>query len=188
MSSLALGATGFPAGERRFVVQLHRARRLHYDFRLEIDGVLASWAVPKGPSMDASVRRLAVHVEDHSLDYFDFEGVIPAGNYGAGDVTVWDWGTWRPGLGEDPAEAVRRGRVHADLFGTKLMGSFILLRTTRLSGNITEKNQWLLFRKRDAQAIDKFDAAALPRSVKSGRTNDEVRAEAASDVPMSTAP
>src|ERR687891_945365 len=109
-----------PAGdEPRFVVQRHRARRLHYDLRFEIGGVLVSWAVPKGPTLDPKARRLAVHVEDHPLDYFDFEGVIPEG-YGAGDVTVWDWGTWEPAEGDEPEPALRDGELHFDLHGQKL--------------------------------------------------------------------
>src|SRR5947209_14771603 len=119
-----------PAGGRRFVVHRHRARRLHYDLRLEVGGVLASWAVPKGPTLDPKARRLAVHVEDHPLDYFDFEGVIPEGGYGAGDVIVWDWGTWEPAEGDDDAEqAIAAGELHFGLSGEKLRGRFVLVRT-----------------------------------------------------------
>src|SRR5512138_3727209 len=100
----------------RFVVQRHRARNLHYDLRLEIDGVLVSWAVPKGPTLDPGVRRAAFHVEDHPLEYYDFEGVIPSGEYGGGDVIVWDTGTWRAQqAGEPPARALDAGELHLDL-------------------------------------------------------------------------
>ena len=169
---------------RRFVVQRHRARRLHYDLRLEIDGVLVSWAVPRGPSLDAGVRRLAVQVDDHDLDYFDFEGVLPAGMYGAGDVIVWDWGTWSPGDGEDPAEAVRDGEIHLDMVGEKLAGRFVLIRTdgrSRRRAGVASRNagreQWLLLHKRDEHAVSGWDAEQFPRSVKTGRTNEELRRE-----------
>lgn len=162
-----------PDNGRRFVVQRHRATRLHYDFRLEMDGALASWAIPKGPSMDAQARRLAVRVEDHPLDYFDFEGVIPSGNYGAGDVIVWDWGTWSPGEG-DPGQAVEDGELHFDLHGVKLSGRFVLVRSDRPAAG-PRPNQWLLIRKRDEESVAGWNAEDLPDSVKTGRTNDEVR-------------
>src|SRR6185437_10631634 len=107
-------------------VQRHRARRLHYDLRFEIDGVLASWAVPKGPTLDPDAKRLAVHVEDHPLEYEFFEGVIPRGEYGGGDVIVWDRGTWEPVGTDDPAAAVRAGELHVDLFGERLRGRVAL--------------------------------------------------------------
>ena len=109
--------TAEPAGSSakmtsgRFVVQRHRARRLHYDFRLEVDGVLASWAVPKGPTLDPVARQLAVHVEDHPVEYIDFEGVIPKGQYGGGDVIVWDRGTWRSSGTDDPARDIEQGEL-----------------------------------------------------------------------------
>src|SRR6478609_9157868 len=136
------GSIGPPAADgRRFVVQRHRARRLHYDLRLEVDSVLVSWAVPKGPTLDPKARHLAVHVEDHPLDYFDFEGVIPAREYGGGDVIVWDWGTWAPSEKEakDPIGAIERGELHFDLEGEKLHGRFVLVRDKRGGGG---KEQW----------------------------------------------
>ncbi|OAA25866.1 bifunctional non-homologous end joining protein LigD [Frankia sp. EI5c] len=159
---------GPPAGRPRFVVQRHRARRLHYDLRLEMGGVLASWAVPRGPTLDPAARRMAVHVEDHPLEYLDFEGVIPPGQYGAGDVIVWDIGTWAPHGTDDPVAAVAAGELHADVFGRKLRGRLVLIRR--------EEPQWLLLHKRDAETIPGWDPEEHPRSVLSGRTNDEVRA------------
>jgi bifunctional non-homologous end joining protein LigD len=153
----------------RFVVQRHRASRLHYDFRLEAAGVLLSWAVPKGPTLDADVKRLAAHVEDHPLDYFDFEGAIPAGEYGGGDVIVWDWGTWALAEGDDPLAAVAAGDLHLALFGEKLRGRFALVRRGR------GRDEWLLIKKHDEDSIPGWEPEDHPRSVKSGRTNDEVR-------------
>jgi len=164
-----------PSAGNRFVVQRHRASRLHYDFRLEADGVLVSWAVPKGPTLDHDVKRMAVHVEDHPLDYFDFEGVIPAKEYGGGDVIVWDWGTWAEGKGLDPLEAIESGTLHVDLDGEKLRGRFMLIRSGRGGGG-GGKPQWLLFHKHDDDAVTGWDPEDHPRSVKSGRTNDEVKA------------
>jgi bifunctional non-homologous end joining protein LigD len=163
-----------PSRGGRFVVQRHRARRLHYDVRFEVDGVLVSWAVPRGPSLDPAVKRLAVHVEDHPIEYLDFEGVIPAGEYGGGDVIVWDRGRWAPYGTDDPAAAIAGGELHADVWGEKLIGRFVLVRTDKEASG---KEQWLMFHKRDEYAQAGWDAESFPRSVKSGRTNDEVRAQ-----------
>jgi bifunctional non-homologous end joining protein LigD len=160
------------ANGRRFVVQRHRARNLHYDLRLEAAGVLLSWAVPKGPTLDPDVKRLAMHVEDHPLDYFDFEGVIPSGEYGGGDVIVWDWGTWEQADGDDPLAAVEHGDLHFDLHGQKLAGRFVLVRR----GKPGAKEQWLLLHKHDDAAVAGWNPEEHSRSVKSGRTNDEVKA------------
>lgn len=160
------------------MVQRHRASRLHYDLRLEAAGALLSWAVPKGPTLDPSAKRMAIHVEDHPLDYFDFEGVIPAGEYGGGDVIVWDWGTWQLTDADDSIEAVEAGDLHFDLFGEKLHGHFALVRR----GGRGTREQWMLFYKRGEHAVDGWDAEDHPRSVKTGRTNDEVRASRARTV------
>ncbi|WP_236686832.1 non-homologous end-joining DNA ligase LigD [Cellulomonas sp. FA1] len=166
------------AVERRFVVQRHRARRLHYDVRLELDGVLLSWAVPKGPTLDPGVRRMAVHVEDHPLEYAGFEGVIPRGEYGGGDVIVWDRGTWVPYKSDDPAAELRDGQLHAELHGERLRGKFLLVRSDRRGRDGGDgKEQWLLIHKHDEHAVDGWDAEDHPTSVVSGRTNDEVAAD-----------
>ena len=141
---------------------------------LEIGGVLASWAVPKGVTLDPSVRHLAVHVEDHPIEYESFEGVIPGGEYGSGDVIVWDRGTWELDKDEDAAAAVEAGELHIELFGEKLRGRIILVRTKGGPGR--RKENWLVLHKRDEHAVDGWDPEDHPRSVLSGRTNDEVAA------------
>ena len=167
-------AGGASATSGRYVVQRHRATRLHYDVRLEIAGVLVSWAVPRGPSLDPLFRRLAVRVEDHPLEYFDFEGVIPRAEYGAGDVIVWDWGRWtaEPSV-SDAAEALDRGELKVVLEGQKLHGAFVFARAD--FGN-DHREKWLLIHRRDAAAVPEWDAEDHPASVKTGRTNDEVAA------------
>ena len=176
------GATPEPAPgalvERsgRFTIQRHRATALHYDVRLEIDGVLVSWAVPKGPTLDPSARRLAMRTEDHPIEYFDFEGVIPGGQYGAGDVIVWDWGTYEPEAETpDPPVALRRGEIKFVMHGEKVRGRFTIIRTDNRGSANEERERWLLIHKRDADAVAGWDAEDFPRSVKTGRTNDEVR-------------
>ncbi len=157
-----------PAGHNRFVVQKHWARRLHYDFRLEMEGVLVSWAIPKGPTLNPTERRLAAHVEDHPVEYFDFEGLIPQGEYGGGTVMVWDWGTYE--LEEStPAQALRQGEIKFRLHGVKLAGRYALVRTR------SEKD-WLLIKKKDEAADPNFDIEALSYSAKTGRTREEIEA------------
>jgi bifunctional non-homologous end joining protein LigD len=158
-------------------VQRHRARRAHYDLRFEIDGVLVSWAVPNGPTLDPAVKRLAVHVEDHPIEYLDFEGVIPRGQYGGGDVIVWDMGTWEPHGTDDPAAAVAAGDFHADVHGSKLRGRLVLVRRGGNRGDRREANQWLLLHKDDDDAVSGWDPEDYPASVLSGRTNEQVRAD-----------
>ncbi|WP_339457254.1 DNA ligase D [Pseudomonas sp. EA_65y_Pfl1_P120] len=171
-----------PAGKRKasalsFVVQKHDARNLHYDFRLELDGVLLSWAVPKGPSLDPSQKRLAVHVEDHPLGYGSFEGNIPAGQYGAGYVIVWDRGVWQPH--DDPRKAYAAGKLKFTLVGEKLSGDWTLVRT-RLKGS-GDKQQWLLIKEKDPQArpADDYDIVqAQPNSVLSNASVGKPNAKA----------
>ncbi|HUD32429.1 MAG TPA: DNA polymerase ligase N-terminal domain-containing protein, partial [Variovorax sp.] len=154
---------GAGPGALSFVIQKHDASHLHYDFRLELDGTLRSWAVPKGPSLDPSVKRMAIEVEDHPLSYADFEGTIPAGQYGAGTVIVWDRGEWRPE--GDPRAALAAGKLKFELRGTKLRGRWTLV---RMRGKGEKKAPWLLIKERDGEARDAEDGdvlEALPDSV-----------------------
>jgi bifunctional non-homologous end joining protein LigD len=156
----------------RFVVQMHHASRLHYDFRLEADGVLASWAVPKGPTLKPLDRRLAMHVEDHPMDYREFEGNIPAGQYGAGSVIVWDEGTYELVEGDDPATEIGNGKIKFVMHGEKLKGEFTLVRIKARQGESGEP--WLLLKDRDEHADPDYDPADHPQSVKTGKTLDDV--------------
>jgi bifunctional non-homologous end joining protein LigD len=163
------GKAAAPAGNF-FCVQRHHATRLHYDFRLEIDGALASWAVPKGPTQNPGDKRLAMHVEDHPLDYGNFEGNIPAGNYGAGSVMLWDRGTYEL-LGDLPAKAqMARGDLKFRLHGQKLKGEFAIV----LMKNRGKGNEWLLLKKKDEFADPSWEADAHSRSVLTGRTQEEI--------------
>lgn len=147
-------------GPLKFVVQRHQARRLHYDLRLEMEGVLKSWAVPKGPSMNPKDRRLSIHTEDHPMEYLDFQGVIPKGNYGAGKMTIWDQGTYQGATGYegDLQEQLEKGDLKLEFFGTKLKGVFALVHTRRGDKN----NQWLLIKKEDGYSTDlAYDAENL---------------------------
>src|SRR5438874_7710081 len=158
----------------RFAVQKHRASHLHYDFRLEMEGVLKSWAVPKGPSLNPADKRLAMMVEDHPVSYFHFEGVIPPGNYGAGTVMVWDTGTWEP-LGNASA-MLRDGDLKLRLQGEKLKGSFVLARMrSRRPGS--KGTEWLLIKHRDEYAIPGYDINQYDYSVLTHRTLEQIAAD-----------
>jgi len=160
-----------------FVIQKHHASRLHYDFRLEMEGVLKSWAVPKGPSYDPTVKRLAMMTEDHPYDYAGFEGVIPAGNYGGGNVIIWDNGEWEfiePG--DDPVKALKSGKLTFHLYGKKMFGEWALV---KIKGRSEGKgNEWLLLKHRDQYASADVDVTEVaPRSVISNKDVDEIGGE-----------
>ncbi|MGP0020561.1 MAG: non-homologous end-joining DNA ligase [Candidatus Sulfotelmatobacter sp.] len=175
----------------RFVVQMHDATRLHYDFRLEMEGVLKSWAVPKGPSLDPADKRLAMQVEDHPVSYFDFEGNIPEDNYGAGTVIVWDVGTWQPlspvvvdgkyvpGTEADAAAMLAKGDLKFRLNGKRLKGDFALVKMRgRRPGS--KGNEWLMIKKHDDHVVEGYDIEAIDTSVLGGRTLEQVAGDAGS--------
>ena len=158
----------------RFVVQKHAASQLHFDFRLELDGVMKSWAVPKGPSYDPGVRRLAMEVEDHPIEYNSFEGTIPAGEYGGGTVMLWDRGTYDAEGGggvESLREGYRRGDLKFVLDGERLRGAWVLVRMKRPG-----RPQWLLIKHRDGRESDRDIVADVMTSVATGRTMEEIAA------------
>ena len=175
----------------RFVVQRHAATRLHYDFRLEMEGVLKSWAVPKGPSLDPADKRLAMQVEDHPVSYFDFEGIIPEDNYGAGTVMVWDVGTWQPlspvqvegkylpGTETEAAAMLAKGDLKFRLAGKKLKGDFALVKMKgRRPGS--KGNEWLLIKKHDDHVVEGYDIDEYDESVISKRSLAEIAGDAGS--------
>ena len=163
-----------------YVIQKHRASQLHYDFRLEWDGVLLSWAIPKGPSLDPSVKRLAMQVEDHPVEYGSFEGVIPAGEYGGGTVMLWDSGTWEPEEDLPVEDSLRKGSLKFKLNGKKLRGSWALVRTKNYRG--TEKAAWLLIKHRDAFASREDITLEKPRSVVTRRLLAQIAKDSGGDV------
>ncbi|MFZ0145353.1 MAG: DNA polymerase ligase N-terminal domain-containing protein, partial [Candidatus Sulfotelmatobacter sp.] len=175
----------------RFVVQKHDATRLHYDFRLEMEGVLKSWAVPKGPSLDPADKRLAMQVEDHPVSYFDFEGIIPEGNYGAGTVMVWDVGTWQPlspvavqgkyvpGTEAEAVAMLAKGDLKFRLDGEKLKGDFALVKIKgRRPGS--KGNEWLLIKKHDQYVVEGYNIDDYDESVLSGRSLAQIAGDAGS--------
>lgn len=166
------GKSSAPRRRLIYVIQKHQASHLHYDFRLEWNGTLLSWAVPKGPSLDPSIKRLAMQVEDHPIEYAKFEGVIPAGEYGGGTVMVWDRGTWEPEV-DDVDRAIAGGELKFTLHGKKLNGSWVLVRTPR---------GWLLIKHRDEYASKEDVLAAEPRSAISGLLLREIASAHHGDV------
>ncbi len=177
--------------KHRFVVQKHRATRLHYDFRLEMEGVLKSWAVPKGPSLDPADKRLAMQVEDHPVSYFDFEGTIPEGNYGAGTVMVWDVGTWEPlspepvkgkfvpGTDAEAAAMLKKGDFKIRLHGKKLNGDFAMIHMrSRRPG--TKGTEWLLIKKQDDAVVKGYDIDKYDESALTGRSMADIAGDAGS--------
>ncbi|MBU3973506.1 MAG: ATP-dependent DNA ligase, partial [Alphaproteobacteria bacterium] len=164
------------AAPLRYLIQRHAATRLHYDFRIEHDGVLKSWAVTKAPSRDPSVKRLAVEVEDHPLDYGSFEGTIPAGNYGAGTVQLWDTGSWTPQHPETLEADFAKGSVKMILDGERLKGGWALVRLKSDRGKPSKRNNWLLIKEKDDHAVPgEGDAlAGIDASVTTGRTLAEI--------------
>jgi bifunctional non-homologous end joining protein LigD len=171
-----------PAGKKqargkhlRFVIQKHRASRLHYDFRLEADGVMPSWAVPKGPTLVAGDRHLAMHVEDHPLEYRTFEGVIPKGQYGAGEVIIWDEGWYELAEGTDPAKEIAKGKIKFILHGKKLQGMFSLVKIKPKEGE--SGDPWLLIKDHDEFERKSYDIDDYPESVKSGKTIEDIQKE-----------
>jgi bifunctional non-homologous end joining protein LigD len=173
------GKEGKSGRKLLYVVQKHRATALHYDFRLEHNGVLLSWAVPKGPSLDPSVKRLAMQVEDHPVDYGGFEGIIPEGEYGGGTVMLWDRGEWKPENG-DPDAAMAKGDFKFTLMGEKLKGSWVLVKT-RGFGSKTHTS-WLLIKHRDQYASTEDIAETEPRSVKTKRLMVDIARDEGGDV------
>lgn len=177
-------------GSLRFVVQKHRATSLHYDFRLEIDGVMPSWSIPKGPTLDSSLKRLALPTSDHELEYSDFEGVIPVGQYGAGPVMIWDEGDYNAEIevskgireeifekerGDDVMrESLGQGNLKFTLYGKKLRGSFALVRTRGFKG---AKESWLMIKHRDEYSQGGYDAKDYDVSARTNRTIAQIMAE-----------
>lgn len=176
------GASGRDQGGHGlvFVMQKHQARNLHYDFRLEWNGVLLSWAIPKGPSLDPSVKRLATQVEDHPVEYAQYEGIIPAGEYGGGTVMIWDRGTWTPEV-SNVEEALAKGDFKFTLHGQKLAGSWVLVRTRGFPAG-SGRTPWLLIKHRDERASEEDITTTRPNSVASGRTLAEIARTEGGDV------